>query len=191
MTVYSLILFVHVASVLALFAALSFEALSLFHLRHASSLADVQLWIDPVPGLSLIALSSLLVGFFSGIYLTIRMSAFGAAWPKVTIAALFLVAPLAAITGRRVRAIRRACAVATGITSELRGRLQDPLLKISLGIRIAVVLGIVLLMGAKPKLWESVGIIGASAALGFLVPRRASPDASSWPAPSVDIGARK
>ena len=159
MTFYSLVLFVHVTAVLALFAALTFEVLSLFHLRRASTLTEVRLWIDPVPRLPLAAMGSLLVVFFSGIYLTIRMSAFGEAWPKVTIAALLFVAPIAATTRTRMRAIRRTCATATLINSELRGRLQDPVLKLSLGIRIAVMLGIVLLMGAKPELWESVGII--------------------------------
>ena len=33
---------------------------------------------------------------------------------------------------------------------------------VSLGIRIAVILGIVLLIGAKPELWASVGILGTS-----------------------------
>lgn len=191
MTVYSLVLFVHVVAVLAIFAALSLEALSLFHLRRTATLPEVQLWIEPVPGLPLIAVSSLLVAFLSGIYLTIRMSAFGGGWPKVTIAALVLAAPLAAITGKRIRAIRRTCAVATAISPELRGRLQDPLLKISLGIRIAVILGIVLLMGAKPKLWESASIVGASATLGFLGPFLVARRALSWPAPRADLGEPK
>src|SRR5439155_5190679 len=140
MTFYSFVLFVHVTAVLALFTALTFEVLSLFHLRRASTLTEVRLWIDPIPRLPLAAAGSLLLAFSSGIYLTIRMSAFGEAWPKVTIAAVFLVAPIAAITGRRIRAIRRTCAIATAINSELRGRLRDPFLKVSLGIRIAVIL---------------------------------------------------
>lgn len=179
MTFYSLVLFVHVTAVLILFAAMTFEVLSLFRLRRASTLTEVRLWIDPVPGLPQAAMGSLLVVFFSGIYLTIRMSAFGEAWPKVTIAALLLVAPIAAITGRRMRVIRRTSATATAINSELRSRLQDPALQVSLCIRIAVILGIVLLMGAKPELWESVGIVGASLVLGLL----SSLLVSSRPAP--------
>jgi len=174
--------------VLALFAALSFEVLSLFHLRRVSNLTEVQLWIDPVPGLPLVALGSLLVVFFSGVYLAIQMSALGEAWPKVTVAALLFVAPIAAITGRRMRAIRRTCATATAINSELRGRLQDPVLKVSLGIRIAVILGIVLLMGAKPELPESAGTVGASLVLGLLSSRVASRRTGSVSAPSADLG---
>jgi hypothetical protein len=188
MTFYSFVLFVHVTAVLALFAALTVEVLSLFHLRRASTITEAQLWIEPVPGLPLVALGSLLAALFSGIYLTIQMSAFGEAWPKVTIAALFVVAPLAAIGGRRMRAIRRTCSTATEINSELRGRLQDPVLKVSLGIRIAVILGIVLLMGAKPDLWESAGIVGASLVLGLLSSLPAWRRSASLPAPSADLG---
>jgi hypothetical protein len=189
MTLYSLVLFVHVTAVLVLFAALSFEGVSLFHLRRASTLTEVHLWIEPVPSLPLVTIGSLLVVFFAGVYLAMRMSAFDQAWPRVTVAALLLlISPLGAMTGRRMRAIRRACAGAKAINSELLGRLQDPFLKISLSIRIAVILGIVLLMAAKPGLWESISIVAASVILGLLSalvpPRRSAP----MSAPSADHG---
>jgi hypothetical protein len=104
MTTYSIILFLHVASALGLFASLSFELLSLFHLRRASDLPGVRRWIDPVPGLPVLAMSSILVVFFSGISPAVRMSAFETAWPKVTIAALLLIAPLEAVTAKHMRA---------------------------------------------------------------------------------------
>jgi hypothetical protein len=178
LTSYSLILFVHVTAVLTLFAASAFEALSLFHLRRASNVIEVRLWLDPIPRLPLAAMGSLLIVVFSGIYLTVRMSAFGAAWPKVTMAALLIVAPLAAITGGRMRAIRRKSATSTAIDPDLRSRLRDPILKLSLGIRIAVILGIVLLMGAKPAFGESLGIVGASVVVGLLWPRLVSGEQS-------------
>jgi len=84
MTFYSLVLFVHVTAVLGLCAALSFEAPSLFHLRRASTLTDASRSIEPVAGLPFLTSGSSLVIFFSGVYLAIRMSAFEAAWPKVT-----------------------------------------------------------------------------------------------------------
>ena len=170
MTFYSLILFLHVTAVLVLFAALAFEALSLFRLRGAVEAAEVRLWIDPVPKLPLAAMGSLLVILFSGIYLMVRISAFDAAWPKVTVAALLFITPIAAVTGRRMRAIRQASALAPAIDSKLQHRLQDPFLKISVFVRIAVMLGIVLLMNAKPSLWESIGVVAAFVALGFLLP---------------------
>jgi hypothetical protein len=67
-----------------------------------------------------------------------------------------------------MRAIRRTCADDNAINSELLSHAQDPFLKVSLGTRIAVFLGIVLLMTSKPELWESITIVGTSAAVGLL-----------------------
>jgi hypothetical protein len=188
MTLYSLVLFLHVTAVLALFACLTLEVLSLFHLRRASTWTEARSWIEPVPRLSAVALGSLLVIVLSGVYLTIQMSGFGLAWPWVTIAALLLMAPLGAVTGRRMRYIRHLSASGEMNQSKLVD-LQDPSLKISLGIRIAVFLGVVLLMTAKPELPGSFGILGGSVALGLaaalLAPNRKP---ALWPA---DTGARK
>ena len=188
MTLYSLVLFVHVTAVLALCAALSIEVLSLHQLRRASSFTEVRRWIQPVPDLPLVTAASALVIFISGIYLTLRMSAFELAWPKVTIGALLLIAPFGAITGKRIRAIRQACGEAKAINSELMRRMQDPFLKVSLGIRIAVFLGIVLLMSAKPELWDSIIIVGVSALLGLLSSLLVWRRARSLEVPSAGLG---
>ena len=98
------------------------------------------------------------------------MSAFEMAWPKVAILALLLIAPFGALTGKRMRAIRRCSAEALKMMKpELLRRLQDPFLKVSLGIRIAVFFGIVLLMAAKPELWRSITIVVSSVVLGLLL----------------------
>jgi hypothetical protein len=170
MTLYSIVLFLHVAAVLVLSASLSFEVLSLFRLRRASDLNDVRRWTDSVPGIPVLAIGSILVVLFSGVYLAVRMSAFELAWPNVAIIALLLVAPFGVLNGKRMRAIRRSSAEASEMKSELLRRLQDPLLKVSLGIRIAVFFGIVLLMAAKPDLWQSIGIVVCSLVLGLLLP---------------------
>ena len=152
MTLYSIILFLHVAAVLVLFASLSFEFLSLSHLRQASDPGDVRRWMDPVPGVPLMAMASILVVLVWGIYLAVRMAAFDLAWPKAAIAALLLIAPFGALTGKRLRVIRRISAEAAIMKPELLKRLQDPFLKISLGVRTVTFLGIVLLMAAKPRI---------------------------------------
>ena len=167
MTLYSLVLFAHITSVLALFACLSLEALSLFRLRRASTLSDIQPWIESLPGLSGVALGSMLVILFSGIYMAIQLSGFGLAWIDVTMGALLLMAPLGAVAGRRMRDIRRLSASNQKDQPKLLDLLQHPFLKISLDIRIAVFLGIVLLMTAKPNLIESLSIIGVSVAVGL------------------------
>ena len=100
--------------------------------------------------------------------MAMRMEAGGLAWPKVAVMALLFVVPLGVVTGRRMRTIRHICASNKTSQSELLRRLQDPFLKVSLGIRVAMVLGIVLLMTAKPELAESIGIVAASALLGLV-----------------------
>ena len=74
MTLYYIIPFLHVAAVLGLFASLSFEILS-------------HRWIDPVPGIPILAIGSIFVVLFSGVYLAMRMAAFDMGWPKVAIVA--------------------------------------------------------------------------------------------------------
>jgi len=61
-------------------------------------------------------------------------------------------------------------------------------LKISLGIRIAVFLGIVLLMAAKPELWASIIVVGISIILGLLSSVLAGRHSGTLSAPSADVG---
>jgi hypothetical protein len=97
------------------------------------------------------------------------MSAFGLTWPKLAVAALLLMPPLGAVAGKRMRAIRQACTNATAISGELLSRLQDPFLRISLFIRISIFLAVVMLMGAKARVWNSVCIVGTLVLFGALV----------------------
>src|SRR6266446_6304457 len=106
MTLYSIVLIIHVTAVFVLSAALSIEVLSLIYLRRASTSVEARPWIDPVPRLPLFAVGSLPVILFSGVYLVIQESASGKAWPKVAASTLLLMGPLGAMTARRMRAIR-------------------------------------------------------------------------------------
>jgi hypothetical protein len=110
----------------------------------------------------------------TGVFLTIQMSGFGFAWLKVTVAAFLLMAPLGVASGRRIRNVQRLSANDKMTQSEILDLLRQSFLKISLTIRIAVFLGIVLLMTAKPGLTESLAIAGGSVVLGlasaFLIP---------------------
>jgi len=47
---------------------------------------------------------------------------------------------------------------------------NDSLPKVSLGLRICIFLGIVLLMAGKPELLQSVSIVASSLVLGLLSP---------------------
>jgi hypothetical protein len=170
MTLYAVVLYAHVLATLVLSAALSFEVLILYRLGQASSPAEARPWINPVPGLRLMASIALLVLFFSGGFLTDRISAWTLAWPKLAAAAVVLFGALAGLAAARLRTARE--------------RLHDPVLKTSLGIRIGLVLGLILLMTAKPGLMESLAILGAAMLVGlamifWMLPQRASLPAAS------------
>ena len=162
MTAYSVVLFLHLLAVLVLVCAWSFEALSLARLRRSTTVNDVGLWINVVPGLPAMAMGSLLVLLLSGGYLTSKMSGWTFAWPKAAILAMVLIAPLGAVTGRRMRMIRRMIIAGTSAESALLTALRNPILKFSLYIRGWVITGIVLLMAAKPGMAESASIVGIS-----------------------------
>ena len=188
MSLYSLVLIVHVTAVLVLCAALSIEALSLFHLRRASTLAEAQPWIQPLPKLSLFLATSGLLILFSGVYLVFVESALRQAWPKVAVAALLVLAPLGPMSGWRMRAIREAFKSAKVISPELLDQLQDTFLKLSLAIRISVFLGIFLLVSLKATLWGSISILGASVILGLASSAITSQGGASVPTRSVGRG---
>ena|SRR5215469_13559659 len=169
MTLYSVMLFVHVVTALGVFAALALEAASLFRLRQSATSEQAQAWMDLVPGLPQMTMSTFLLLLLSGFYLTAQMSGWSLAWPKLAVAALVLVGPFGAISGRRMRAIRNILRTSDPNQSELVGKLQDPYLKFSLSLRISLVLGIVLLMTAKPGMTESLSILGVFAVVGLVL----------------------
>jgi hypothetical protein len=143
-------LFVHLVAMSGLVSALSLGALALFSLRRTATAADARTWIGLMPGLTMLAIGSLVVLLLSGGYLTDRMSAWTLALPKLTVAVLIVIAAFGAVSGSRLRALRRVGGSPRMTETEFRARLHDPILKVSLGIRIALVVGTVLIMTAKP-----------------------------------------
>ncbi|HUZ95346.1 MAG TPA: hypothetical protein VMU57_10570 [Edaphobacter sp.] len=168
MTIYTGILFVHAIAVLVLTASLTIEAWMLFQLRRASSPGEVRSWTAPVPGLTVASISSLVIVYVTGAYLTESLRAWEFAWPRFAVLEIILFAVLGALTGRRLRAIRRLCNNASEIESGWNAGLRSPLLKISLSIRIWIVIGTILLTAAKPEFVESLSIVVASVLLGWV-----------------------
>ena len=168
MTLYSVVLFVHVASAFGIAAALGLAAVTLSRLRRANTVGEARLWIEFAPGVPALAIVSLVFMLLSGIYMTAQVGGWTLAWPKVALGALILIGPLGAVTGRRLRAIKIACAAVTPNESDIFAKLRDPFLVYSMNMRIALVLGILLLMTAKPELRQSLGIIVSSIFLGLV-----------------------
>jgi hypothetical protein len=176
MTIYSAVLFVHIVSVVVLTAVLGFEWLRMSQLRRASSAAEVGDWISLVPQLPAIAIASMLLLLLTGVYLTVQLQAWVLAWPKVSFLSLLSLAPLGSASGRRTRALRASMKGQPALDMEqLKRRISDPVLSLSLGLRTAVVLAVILIMTAKPTLEVCLAILAVALLMGlFLGWRRAS-----------------
>lgn len=166
MSMYIGVLFIHAIAVLVLTAGLTVEAWMLFLLRRAFSLGEARSWTAPLPWLTAASISSLIVVYLTGAYLTESLKAWEFSWPRLAVLGIVLFAVFGALTGRRLRAIRRLCNGVRDNESELQGYLRNPWLKTSLTVRIWIVMGTVLLTAAKPGFFESLSIVAASLVLG-------------------------
>jgi len=164
---YLTLVYVHVLAALLLASAFAVEALSLWRMRRARNASEAILWVEFTGKLPIVVGLSGLVLLFSGGYLTARMAAWSLAWPKVAVVALVLIAPFGAISGKRIRAIRRMLLSETN-HSAVAGALNDRFLTLSLNLRLWIFSGIVLLMTARPGGAASLVIIAVSATLGLL-----------------------
>jgi hypothetical protein len=172
MTLYSAVLFLHILCVLGLSVAMSFEWMSLSRMRAARSMAEIRAWVNPVPTLPAIAITSLLLLLFSGMFLTVQLQAGALAWPRVSFIALLVIAPFGAVTGRRMLGVRATVDTATDDDLEtLRKRINASFLALSLGIRTGAIVGIILIMTSKPGLVACLGILLLALVLGLISTR--------------------
>ncbi len=127
---------------------MSVEAISLRQLRRAPEMSDAESWLDAIPGLRIFASICLLILFFSGGYLTDRLSMWQLAWPKVAVAIVLGFGALAGISGRRLGQIRSRKIVS--------GDANASFFVISLSLRTGLLVAAVFLMTVKPNLMQSV-----------------------------------
>jgi hypothetical protein len=157
MSAYSIALFLHLVGVLALFAGIGLEQTGLRQLRNAVSLAQVREWMTLLRGLRRLDAPAGLTVLASGGYLATH-GAGHHAWVAAGIVGMVLMAVLGAAVGRpRLLAIARELAATDGpVSSSLRRRLEDQVLRASAATRAALGLGIVFVMVVKPA---AVGVV--------------------------------
>jgi hypothetical protein len=168
MNLYTAVLFVHAVAVLVLTAGLTLEAWILLQLRRTMRPSDAQPWIGTMQPVAIAAITSLVVIYVTGAYLTESLHSWAYAWPRLAVLEIVLFALLGATTGRRMRAIRRHFAGQQMNPSKWDVLAESPFLKVSLSTRIWIVMGTILLTAAKPNLRESLLIVAGSLILGLL-----------------------
>jgi len=193
MTMRSLALFAHILGMLALFVALTIEWTSLALLRKGDKARPsfgLNL-LHQLPRLTGIAIALILA---SGTGMAAQFGVLRSAWVGVSFAAMVLMGGLGSAALRPL--IRNIESFDSAETCQREA--SKPFLHMSLGARIGVALGIVLLMVAKTDLGGSMAIVAvalvAGATGGVVAARAAVPDVSAnqggAPAPRAIEGSR-
>jgi hypothetical protein len=169
-TVFSVVLFLHLLGAVSLFIAYGIEwtASSLF--RNASSTEQVRSWLRVFrvsPPLSGIGLGVVLL---SGGYLASLSGAMKEGWIPATLIAIFIALVLGfALILPRMKRIRAALRSGNDpVSAQLRERLSDPVLLTAIRVRVMVVTGIVYLMAAKISLVPGLVALSIAIVLGLI-----------------------
>lgn len=171
MSLYTTILFLHIASVIGFFIGNGLEWAASTLLRKATSVEQVRAWLriyrvsPPLSGASLVVL------ILSGGYLASVINAMKQGWMSASLVALVIGFSLGfAVILPRIRAIRDSVASVEGpLPSGVRAKVQNVALTTSVRTRTMLAFGIVYLMTTKPPLGTSFLALGVAVVIGLLV----------------------
>ena len=178
MTVYTVVLFLHLAGAVFLFMDFALEWVIQGRVRNSATLEQARPWLmagKRVPLLGAIGGIGVLI---PGLWLAAHERLWSQAWIQAALtAAVVMVVLGVAITRPRMHKLGKAAAEAvpgaaqgTGQTgSNSARRLQDPVVVFSLRIRVALGFGVLYLMAAKPNLIATLVTMGVALVLGILI----------------------
>lgn len=168
MTVYGIVLFLHIVGALGLFVTFGLEWASLAYMQRAMTAEQAREWLGVRSWVMRLGPASLALLLLSGIYM-IATSWGLKGWIIAAFASLVLLAVLGAtLTGMRLVPIERSLASERGnLSPAMRRQLSDPLMWTSILTRTAIGLGVVFVMVVKPVLVGSLGTIVFAAVVGF------------------------
>jgi Predicted integral membrane protein (DUF2269) len=170
MTFYAFVLFIHIASAFFLFAGLVLEWTAFSFLCRTTDVGGIQQWARTAgfsaklygPAIGLILLSG---GYLGGV-----LKAWSQPWLPASLLVLVIAGVIgAALAAPRVRALKKLnLPSGGGVTADVRARVRDPILIASSRIRVALILGVLLLMVTKVDLHLSVAISVSALAIGLV-----------------------
>ncbi len=171
MTLYSNVLFVHIASALALFLGYGLEWTVSALLRHASTTDQARAWLrvyrvsPPVTGVGLALL------ILSGGWLSAMTGGMNQGWLIASVVGIVVALVIGfALILPRLRAIRRALPEGNAaLTPEALLQLQSAALPTLIRVRALLAVGIVYLMTAKPPLGVSLVVLAIAVVAGVLL----------------------
>jgi len=170
MTVFSVVLFLHLAGAVALFIGYGIEWTASALFRNASCAEQLRAWLRVFKVSPPLSGAGLGVVLLSGGYLASRSGAMKQGWIPATLVGIFLALALGfALILPRMRGIRSALPAANEpLSPALRSRLADPILLTAIRVRVLLATGIVYLMAAKVSFVPSLVALAIAAVLGVL-----------------------
>lgn len=169
MSIFAIALFLHIVGALGVSLALGLEWIGLSKIRRSNSAEEIRTLLGLVKSTSRLGFISMLITVITGIFMVLTAVGW-VPWILVVIGALMLAMAIArAFTAPRMIAMGRTLASGQGPALQtIHNLLNDPILWISVQVRVAIVLGIIFLKIAAPGLGGSLLTIGAAIVLGFV-----------------------
>ena len=170
MSTYGVVVFLHIVGALGLFVGIGLEQVSLARLREVGTTNQARDWLAVLGGLRRIDAPSGLILLATGFFMVVARWQ-GQAWIGLAIIGMVLMAVLSiAVTSRRARALKDAVPSSDEVISTgLRARLADPLMRATATIRATIALGIVFNMALKPTGPGALVSMVVALAAGILV----------------------
>jgi hypothetical protein len=170
MSIYTIVLFLHVSGAIGYFVGMGTWLFVLAALRRAQRVEQVRALTNIAGRLGPFFGISVLLILVTGLYMAITAWGFQTGWIPVALVSLILIAPLGtAFIEPRRRAIARLAQEAPDgpLPQSLEQRIHDPILGTALQTVTILLLGIVFLMTNKPSLIVSLIVMGVALALGL------------------------
>ncbi len=159
MNVYFLALFAHIVSAIAVFIGMGLEWVSLLRLRGAQTVAQVREYTSLTSVQAKLVVGGAAVLFVAGVYMTITRWGWQTPWIQIALGTLILEAALGGVVHTpRFKAIYEAASKETTnfLPEELKRKIDDPILWLSVHAHGITALGVIFLMTNKPDLIGSL-----------------------------------
>jgi hypothetical protein len=170
MSIYTIVLFLHVSGAIGYFISTGTWLFGLSALRRARRVEQVRALTNLVGRSGPLFGISVLLILATGLYMALTAWGLRTGWIDVALISLILIAPLGtAFIEPRRRAIDRLAREAPDgpLSQALEQRTHDPVLLTALQTLAALLLGIVFLMTTKPSLTSSLIVMAVALVLGL------------------------
>jgi Predicted integral membrane protein (DUF2269) len=171
MSIYTLMLFVHVVGAIGTFIGVGVWLFAALALRQAQQVGQVRALTSLIQPSGVLAIVSILLLGTAGFYMAITVWGEHATWIIVATISFVLLAPFGVfVIDPRLRSVAKAAAAVTDgpLPASLAERTRDPLTGIGLSAYIGVLLGIVFLMTTKPSTGDSIIAMVVATVLGLI-----------------------